>query len=342
MSAVHLNSTETASAHCSYAVLMFDDCADYVAPVHLACASLRFCRTKLHNLRITHRDLKPENLMLTAQDDVIIADFGIAHIKKSVTNCQSTTTRDAQGTFNYMAPEALDPDLFDGITTKLDLWSLAACAVQMLSGEMPFAGFQIIQIMRKVVDAKEHPQIPPGTSLSPLLTRCFMHNPTQRCSAEEMLREMEPLLESAEQMHMNACVICLERFCESSGILCSGQGGPSDSPAPHFTCMSCLGIFVASECSGAGPLEAHPDDDGEIAVACPLRRQGCSDTALPWRAVVRAITPNEGVYKAYMAATRRLAVAKHEKVSPSSAAVHCEIHCKNPPSPCSLCQKRGF
>ena len=61
----------------------------------------------------------------------------------------------------------------------------------MLSGEQPFSGVPYHQIMRRVCDRREAPEVPPGLlepELEQLLTRCVSHDPNSRPSAAEAHR----------------------------------------------------------------------------------------------------------------------------------------------------------
>src|SRR4051812_14458517 len=89
-----------------------------------------------HKQSIVHRDIKPENILLPAEGDTLVADFGIARALGG--SERLTQTRLAIGTPAYMSPEqsGAEPDL-DGRT---DIYSLASVLSEMLAGQPPYTG----------------------------------------------------------------------------------------------------------------------------------------------------------------------------------------------------------
>ncbi len=89
-----------------------------------------------HEHGVVHRDIKLSNLFKSNDEHIILLDFGISKIVD-----ESNMSIDSQllsGCYEYMVPEA---DMADHkVTPQDDIYSLAICIYQLLSGEVPFKG----------------------------------------------------------------------------------------------------------------------------------------------------------------------------------------------------------
>ncbi|CAH1715772.1 unnamed protein product [Chironomus riparius] len=87
--------------------------------------ALNYC----HLNNVIHRDLKPENLLLTADDNVKLADFGwSAH---TMSNKRKTMC----GTLDYLPPEMIEGKAYDD---SIDQWCLGVLCYEFLVGNPPF------------------------------------------------------------------------------------------------------------------------------------------------------------------------------------------------------------
>ena len=155
---------------------------------------------ELHEQNIISQDLKPPNFLIDELDHCVVADFGISKI---VHGTLGHMPSNVQGTFNYMSPEAFDPEQFGGVTKKADSWSfgthftrftgtkvqiltrrkarLACCLLEMMTGVKPWNGIKMAPIVRKVMN-REIPEIPPGMPppLEKIFRGCFSFQPEER------------------------------------------------------------------------------------------------------------------------------------------------------------------
>lgn len=86
----------------------------------------------VHSLNVIYRDVKPENVLLSADGDVRLCDFGLAKI---MSTGRFGRTKSFCGSTSYMSPQVVSSKPY-GIAT--DLWSLGALSYRMLVGRAPF------------------------------------------------------------------------------------------------------------------------------------------------------------------------------------------------------------
>jgi eukaryotic-like serine/threonine-protein kinase len=116
-----------------------------------------------HQRGILHRDLKPSNILVGASGAPLVADFGLA---KRVDADRSLTESGAVvGTPRYMAPEqaAGRKDL----TVAADVYSLGVVLYERLTGQTPFRGETVLEVLRQVREAEP----PRPSSITPGLDR---------------------------------------------------------------------------------------------------------------------------------------------------------------------------
>lgn len=99
-----------------------------------------------HQHHVVHRDIKPANIMYDSHSDTVkVTDFGIARI----TDSSRTKTGLVLGTPSFMSPEQLAGKTIDG---RSDLYSLGAMLFQLLTGELPFRGDSLAELMYKIAN----------------------------------------------------------------------------------------------------------------------------------------------------------------------------------------------
>ncbi len=131
-----------------------------------------------HSQQVVHRDIKPANIMYEpASDQVKVTDFGIARI----TDSSRTKTGMVLGTPSYMSPEQLAGKKIDG---RSDLYSLGVTLYQLCSGQLPFTGESLAQLMYKIANDPvpdirgSVPQLPP--MVAAVIAKAMAKNLEQR------------------------------------------------------------------------------------------------------------------------------------------------------------------
>jgi serine/threonine protein kinase len=156
-----------------------------------------------HSKGITHRDLKPANIMLT-KSGAKLMDFGLAKsnsvfqnkgVESSLTPSTPTMNMSVLsapagpltqqgmvvGTFQYMAPEALQGQPADA---RSDIFSFGCVLYEMITGKRAFDGKSQLSVLAAILDKEPEPLIAlkPDTppALDYVVKSCLQKNPDER------------------------------------------------------------------------------------------------------------------------------------------------------------------
>ena len=199
-----------------------------------------------HRFNVVHRDIKPANIMYEYDSDTVkVTDFGIARI----TDSSKTKTGMVLGTPSYMSPEQLSGKKVDG---RSDLFSLAVSLYQMLTGQLPFVGDSMAQLMFKIANDKEvdirtlNPAIPEG--LAQVLHAAMSKDADQRYqTGDELAAALRPFA-GAEMASPSA-----------TGIR-SAAGG---APAPRLPTVAMPAVAPAP----VAPAPVNPHAGGTVVMS---------------------------------------------------------------------------
>uniref|UniRef100_A0AAQ6A5L9 MAP/microtubule affinity-regulating kinase 3 n=1 Tax=Amphiprion ocellaris TaxID=80972 RepID=A0AAQ6A5L9_AMPOC len=141
-------------------------------------SAVQYC----HQRRIVHRDLKAENLLLDADMNIKIADFGFSNEftvgSKLDTFCGSPP---------YAAPELFQGKKYDG--PEVDVWSLGVILYTLVSGSLPFDGQNLKELRERVLRGKYRIPFYMSTDCENLLKKLLVLNPVKRGSLEQIMKD---------------------------------------------------------------------------------------------------------------------------------------------------------
>ncbi|XP_041925763.1 serine/threonine-protein kinase MARK2 isoform X5 [Alosa sapidissima] len=141
-------------------------------------SAVQYCHQKC----IVHRDLKAENLLLDADMNIKIADFGFSN-EFTVGNKLDTFC----GSPPYAAPELFQGKKYDG--PEVDVWSLGVILYTLVSGSLPFDGQNLKELRERVLRGKYRIPFYMSTDCENLLKKFLILNPSKRGSLEQIMKD---------------------------------------------------------------------------------------------------------------------------------------------------------
>lgn len=184
-----------------------------------------------HDQGILHRDIKPSNLLVDAQGEVSVADFGLA---KSIDQAGISRTGDVVGTLRYMAPEQLS----GAADTRSDVYSLGVTLYELATLRAAYDDSQLARTLaggsasQPARPRQIRPDMPPD--LETIVVKAMSADPSHRYQSAADLSED------------------LRRFCEDRPILAKRTGAfehfwrwSRRNPAFATLCVVAASLLVA-------------------------------------------------------------------------------------------------
>jgi serine/threonine-protein kinase len=167
-----------------------------------------------HDHGIVHRDIKPANILLSGDEQVKLADFGIARLFGAT---QLTTAGGVLGTADYMSPEQAEGR---PVTARCDQYSLGGVMYALLAGRPPFLAKNLPQMLQLQRFANPEPvrRYAPDTpeQLERVIGQLLAKDPADRFPNTQVLAR-----------HLQAMVIALSRPAPDDFALASDSSSVS-------------------------------------------------------------------------------------------------------------------
>ena len=218
----------------------------------------------IHEQGFIHRDLKPSNVLVTADLQPKLTDFGSVKAPDAFTTNLTIAGR-LVGTVAFMAPEQITED---SVTPRADLYALGALLYVLLTGRRPVEADSIAGYLAKHLmedprpPAEVDPEVP--VRLSRICMRLLQKEPDRRfASASGVLAALETSDQPAVQLHGRDAEL---REAESrlrdrrAGTL--GIRGREGSGRSSFAAA----VLERARELGLDLVEGLPDGDTEVAL----------------------------------------------------------------------------
>lgn len=197
----------------------------------------------IHEHGIVHRDIKPENILIDANSEPRLTDFGIA--RREDASSITATSAIIVGTALYMAPEqAEDARSVDG---RADIYAMGAVLYEILTGHPVFPAESLVEVLTKKLDGKIKPVREWNPDLSEqyeaICMKALARSPEDRHPSAAALRDALNSARSGDSDRLPAIVLdnsSAIRNRRASGV----RAGPKSSAAVPVSLALVAGLAL--------------------------------------------------------------------------------------------------
>ena len=175
-----------------------------------------------HHAGVIHRDIKPSNILVDTRGKPHITDFGLA--KQIDLDTKYTLSGTTLGTPAYMPPEQARGEIAK-IDARSDVYAIGAVLYEMLTGQTPFAGRSLLEVVVAVINEPVRPprQINPKIhhDVQTIVLKCLEKDPRLRYASAAELRDDLRRFRSGEAIRAKPASLLRRsgRFVHQNGMV---------------------------------------------------------------------------------------------------------------------------
>nr|XP_020639579.1 serine/threonine-protein kinase SIK1 isoform X1 [Pogona vitticeps] len=163
-----------------------------------------------HSHHIVHRDLKTENLLLDANMNIKLADFGFGNFYKSGEPLSTWC-----GSPPYAAPEVFEGKEYEG--PHLDIWSLGVVLYVLVCGSLPFDGPNLPSLRQRVLEGRFRIPYFMSQDCETLIRRMLVVDPTKRITIAQIKQHKWMQADLSLQQQQQPLSFCMQNYNSNLG-----------------------------------------------------------------------------------------------------------------------------